>query len=286
MSNQWFRLWHEMPNDPKWRTIARVSKQRIGDVISVYLHVLVEASANATERGRTQSVCVESIATALDLDDDQVHAILDAMQGRVLDGDCVVGWSKRQPEREDGSAERAKAWRERKKEERERTRTQPNAEERPDKDKDKDKKEPPLTPPCRGGESPGPPAESQAEPLPNPAAANLKRERKDRVCLKTFLDRCRQAGEKAISNHAPLLEYVDRTGLPLEFIQIAWEVFKAEHLPSGGNGRRLQADWRRHFMNYVTKGYYRLWYATADGQYALTTAGVQAQKMHAEEVAA
>jgi len=145
---------------------------------------------------------------------------------------------------------------------------------------------PPLTPPCRGGESPSPTAEPTAEPQSVAPLPNLKRERKERVCLKTFLDRCQQAGEKAISDHTPLLEYVDRTGLPLEFIQIAWEVFKAEHLPSGGNGRRLQADWRRHFMNYVTKGYYRLWYATADGQYALSTAGVQAQKMHAEEVAA
>ncbi|ENW8560590.1 hypothetical protein ACR6SH_005434, partial [Escherichia coli] len=25
MANAWLRLWHDMPNDPKWRTIARVS---------------------------------------------------------------------------------------------------------------------------------------------------------------------------------------------------------------------------------------------------------------------
>ncbi|ENT9428360.1 hypothetical protein QSD88_RS19685, partial [Escherichia coli] len=24
MANAWLRLWHDMPNDPKWRTIARV----------------------------------------------------------------------------------------------------------------------------------------------------------------------------------------------------------------------------------------------------------------------
>ncbi|ENU2244993.1 hypothetical protein ACWNUG_005487, partial [Escherichia coli] len=23
MANAWLRLWHDMPNDPKWRTIAR-----------------------------------------------------------------------------------------------------------------------------------------------------------------------------------------------------------------------------------------------------------------------
>ena len=126
MSNGWLRLWHDMPNDPKWRTIARVSGQRIGDVMSVYLHVLVCAS-NATERGRTQSLVCEDVATALDLETSQVEAILGAMQGRVLDGDAVRGWAKRQPMREDGAAERAKAWRERNKEA---SRTQANASER------------------------------------------------------------------------------------------------------------------------------------------------------------
>lgn len=138
MANQWLRLWHDMPNDPKWRTIARASKQRISDVLAVYLHVLVNASANASERGRTHNLCVEDVASALDLEDEQVQAILDAMQGRVLEGDHVSGWSNRQPAREDGSADRAKAWRERQKQVREQERTQANAEKRPDTDTDKE----------------------------------------------------------------------------------------------------------------------------------------------------
>jgi hypothetical protein len=133
-----------MPNDPKWRTIARASKQPIALVMAVYVHVLVSASTNATERGRTQSLCVEDVASALDVEDTQVQSILDAMQNRVLDGNHVTGWEKRQPIREDGAAERSKAWREGKKAEKERTeqqgernRTQPNAEKRPDADKEK-----------------------------------------------------------------------------------------------------------------------------------------------------
>lgn len=276
MANQWLRLWHDLPNDPKWRTIARVSKQRIGDVISVYLHVLVDASSNETERGRTQSVCVEDVATALDLDNDQVEAILSAMQGRVMDGDQVSGWSKRQPAREDGSAERAKAWRERKKQQAERERTQANAQERQDKDKEEDKEEIPPNPPLQGGD------ESE-----QPSATKPKRERKERCTLKTFIDRCRQAGETAISSYDPLRKYVDGVGLPMEFVQLAWDVFKAEHGPEGVHERRMQADWRRHFLNYVTKGYYRLWYAdAANGTYALTTQGIQAQRLHAQKEAA
>lgn len=140
MANQWLRLWHDMPNDPKWRTIARVSKQPISAVLAVYVHLLVIAS-NATERGRTQNVCSEDLASALDLDTEQVDAIMSAMQGRVLDGDMVSGWAKRQVEREDGSAERAKRWRQAQKDAKQ---TQANASEReqtPDTDKDTDKEE-------------------------------------------------------------------------------------------------------------------------------------------------
>lgn len=146
MANSWFRVWHDMPNDPKWRTISRISKQPISLVISTYLHVLANASANATERGRTHGFEVEDIASALDVDAEVIHSVMEAMQGRVMDGDKVSGWEKRQPLREDNSAERSRAWRQaqREKEESERTRTQPNAEKRPDTDTDTYKEEPPT----------------------------------------------------------------------------------------------------------------------------------------------
>lgn len=137
MAIHWLRLWHEMPNDPKWKTIARVSQQPITAVISVFVHVLVIAS-NANERGRTQGVCSEDIASALDLDSDQVDSILAAMQGRVLNGDVVSGWAKRQVEREDGSAERAKAWREAKKAEKQSVANAAERKETPDSDSDSD----------------------------------------------------------------------------------------------------------------------------------------------------
>ncbi|HCL5312189.1 TPA: hypothetical protein N2G38_004566 [Salmonella enterica] len=176
MANSWLRLWHDMPNDPKWRTIARKSNQRIGDVISVYLHVLVNASSvtdtegntldndettcnagetqgnfhgNAAKRGRTKNLCADDIASSLDLDTEQVEQILAAMQGKVLDGDLVIGWAKRQPKREDSSTARVKVYREKKRAEKEAKRnvqettcnageTQGNA---PDTDTDTDTEE-------------------------------------------------------------------------------------------------------------------------------------------------
>lgn len=140
MANPWFRLWADMVNDPKWRTIARVSKQKIGDVIAVYVHMMTCAS-NATERGRTEGWNDEDVATALDIGIEQVTAIREAMQGRVLEGDYLSGWEKRQPLKEDGSAERSKAWREAQKAANEHGQTPPNETERQQtQDTDKEEK--------------------------------------------------------------------------------------------------------------------------------------------------
>lgn len=137
MPNSWLRLWHDMPNDPKWRTISRLSQQPISCVLAVYLHLLVDAST-ASERGRTQAN-TEDIASALDMQIEDVSRIIETMQGRVLDGNLLSGWEIRQPLKEDGSAERSKAWREKQKVEGGQ-RTLPNASER-DQTQDKDKEE-------------------------------------------------------------------------------------------------------------------------------------------------
>jgi len=128
--------------------------------------------------------------------------------------------------------------------------------------------------------SPNPSSPDGDEGEPAGEQGKKKRERKPRITLKTFVERCAQAGEKPISEYLPLLEYVDATGLPMDFIQLCWQEFKHEFLPGGKGEARLQADWRRHFLNYAKKGYYRLWYARPDGTYDLTTQGIQAQKFH------
>lgn len=108
----WLRLWHDMPNDPKWRTIARQSKQPIALVQALYIHLLVDASKSET-RGNAD-VTVEDLASALDVDDEQIEAILEAMQGRVIDGRSITGWEKRQPKRNDDSKDRVRRYREKK----------------------------------------------------------------------------------------------------------------------------------------------------------------------------
>lgn len=81
------------------------------------------------------------------------------------------------------------------------------------------------------------------------------------------------------------MEYVEGVGLPADFLELAWDVFCHEHLDGGANAARLQADWQRHFANYVTKGYYRLWVCKADGTFELTSTGQQARRFHNKEAA-
>lgn len=129
----WVRLWHDMPTDPKWRAISRKSGASISEVIAIFNFLMVNASANASERGRTNHVCTDDIAAALDVEETLVEAVLQAMNGKVIDGDgFLTGWGKRQPKREDNSAARAKDWREKRKANA--LRTQANAEERPEVD--------------------------------------------------------------------------------------------------------------------------------------------------------
>lgn len=97
----WLRLWHDMPNDPKWRTIARKSGQRIGDVIGVYIHLLVSASSNK-DCGAIAGVDPEDLASALNMDVKEVESILQAMEGRVVSDGRLTGWDSSQPKREDG----------------------------------------------------------------------------------------------------------------------------------------------------------------------------------------
>lgn len=111
----WLRLWHDMPTDPKFRVIARRSGRSLPEVLSVFVMMLTNASANVSERGSLDNWSDEDVAAALDMEPDHVAAIRDAMHGKLIDGERLTGWSHRQPKREDDSAERVRAHRERKK---------------------------------------------------------------------------------------------------------------------------------------------------------------------------
>lgn len=120
MANQWLRLWHDMPTDPKFVTVARLSGEHITAVLSVYMHLLVDASRNVT-RGNV-TVTTEDLASALNVTDEQIDKILKTMEGRLIVDGVLSGWDKRQVKREDSGDEDtgAKSAAQRKKEQRDR----------------------------------------------------------------------------------------------------------------------------------------------------------------------
>jgi hypothetical protein len=136
----WFRWWAGTVNDPKWRIIAARANCRPGDCLAVWAYLLEIAKDGDGDISKHDP---EECAVVLGYDHLLVETIIVAMRDKELIADGrLTAWEKRQPKREDGSAERAKAWREHKKtenKETERTRTQPNAPES-DTDTDTDNK--------------------------------------------------------------------------------------------------------------------------------------------------
>jgi hypothetical protein len=133
----WFRSWHGAPTDPKWLAIARKAKTSPGFVIAV-AWALLDRASQARPRGSIDGFDADAMAAFMGCDEAEVLAIIQAMSDRgvIVDG-RFAAWEARQPDREDGSADRARTWRERK-------RTQANASERnrpTEADTDTEKKE-------------------------------------------------------------------------------------------------------------------------------------------------
>lgn len=129
----WFRSWHGAPTDPKWVLIARKAKVSPA-IASAIAWALFDHASQTKPRGDVSRFDAEVYAAWGGLDDEAVFAVIQAMRdrGMIRDDGMLANWSKRQPEREDGAAERARAWREARRTHanaRERTTGKPNATE-------------------------------------------------------------------------------------------------------------------------------------------------------------
>lgn len=109
--SEWWRSWHHAPMDPKWLSIGRKVGVAPGIVAAVVWAMLDHASQNP-DRGAVGKFDVETYAAWSGFEENQVEAILKALEQKgVIIGGRFAAWERRQPRREDGSAERAAAWR-------------------------------------------------------------------------------------------------------------------------------------------------------------------------------
>lgn len=118
----WFRWYSGTASDPKFLVVAKRAGQNVASVIAVWALLLERASecadrnrtqANADERGSITGFDCEAADAVLGLTDGAACAIVKVLEERgLISCGRIANWEKRQPKREDGSAERAKAWRE------------------------------------------------------------------------------------------------------------------------------------------------------------------------------
>lgn len=122
--NDWFRSWHGAPTDNKWLVIARKAKVTPG-FVSAVVWALLDYASQIEPRGSIVGFDVETYAAFSGWEEETIEGVIAALKDKgVINPDGGFhNWGKRQPKRDDGSAERAKAWRERR-------RPKPNAPER------------------------------------------------------------------------------------------------------------------------------------------------------------
>ena len=108
---EWFRWYHGTVSDPKFAVIAKKSGQPKHVVLAIWAMVIEYASAKE-DRGSIVGLDQEEIAVTLDLETEQVEAVLSAMTGRgIVSDNRLKNWEKRQPKREDATAsERKERW--------------------------------------------------------------------------------------------------------------------------------------------------------------------------------
>jgi hypothetical protein len=104
---KWLRLYHDTITDPKWRLVANESGQPVGDVLAVWMSMLINAS-DSSERGTLEGWQDRYVAANLGYPTDAVRAIREAMQGVVLDGDRLTGWDGRQRASDDAGGRQRK----------------------------------------------------------------------------------------------------------------------------------------------------------------------------------
>lgn len=103
----WWRSWHGAPTDMKWLAVARRAGVAPGMVAAIAWALLDHAS-QAEDRGSVAEFDVDVYAAFSGFGEDEVAAVIRAMhdKGIITEEDRLASWEKRQPQREDSSAQR------------------------------------------------------------------------------------------------------------------------------------------------------------------------------------
>ena len=97
--------------------------------------------------------------------------------------------------------------------------------------------------------------------------------------LSDWIAATQEKGEFAIPENDPVYATARASGLPAEFVQLAWFAFKRKYGPGGMGKDRKYKDWRATFRTAVSECWGHLWMLDSlTNEFRLTTAGAQAQR--------
>lgn len=137
----WFRSWHGAPTDPKWLGIAKRAGVAPGIAVAIGW-ALMDRASQASDRGSIAGYDADGLACFFGCEPENVEAIVTAMTDKgMIAADRFTNWERRQPKREDDSAQRVREHRKRKAEAEQHFVTQCNA---PETDTESEQKETPT----------------------------------------------------------------------------------------------------------------------------------------------
>jgi hypothetical protein len=89
--------------------------------------------------------------------------------------------------------------------------------------------------------------------------------------LQSFLDECKEAGVKPISDNHPIRQYAQDAGITSDMFGLCWVRFKEDHTEGARKSKKYK-DWGQTFANCVKDNWYKFWYVK-DGAVQLSSAG-------------
>jgi hypothetical protein len=207
---------------------------------------------------------------------------MNAMQGRVLDGKALTGWKKRQPARDESSS--VKTATERKREQRQRLR---DAGENRDSNNECVTTEDVTK--CHEMSRDVTLSHEESRDVTNDVTDSVTQDVAHKppvnghaIAFATFLDRCKTAGEKPISEYQPVWVFADKIGLPEDLVVLCWQEFVRRYGKGGTDETKRYRDWRKAFRKCVEGNWFGLWSLDEQGRVVVTTRGRIADKVNAD----
>ena len=95
------------------------------------------------------------------------------------------------------------------------------------------------------------------------------------ITFQTWLLETKAKGEKAVSDYQPVWDYAKLTGIPEDWIEIAWLRFKERYTGEEKAKKKRYIDWRGVFLRAVKENWLGLWFfSEKTKEFCLTTVGV------------